>query len=115
MLQWLSNPLLAIQSMKSLLVSGGLLVLLDYNHLKARWEPEPPHSFHTFYTQFLEWRRSAGMDNESGDNLEKRMNAANLKQIQTSLELETSTRGDVDFENRIRLWYDVMQSRGINW
>jgi len=55
------------------------------------------------------------MDNESGDNLEKRMNAANLKQIQTSLELETSTRGDVDFENRIRLWYDVMQSRGINW
>jgi len=112
MLQWLSNPLVAIQNMKKLLASGGFLVLLDYNHLKVKWEPEPPNSFLKFYAKFLEWRDSAGMDNEIGDNLEKLMNAVNLKQVHTSFELEKTSRGDFDFESRIRLWYDVIQSRG---
>jgi ubiquinone/menaquinone biosynthesis C-methylase UbiE len=55
-LQWLSDPLLALKQMKRAAKRGGKVLVLDYNHEKIRWNPSPPESMLHFYRQFLRWR-----------------------------------------------------------
>ena len=40
-LQWLSNPFAALESIVTATVPGGRVVVLDYNHEKLIWNPEP--------------------------------------------------------------------------
>ena len=68
-LQWLSNPLDALIKMKSLLKPGGQISILDYNHEKLEWDPQPPKSMQLFYAAFLKWRADAGMNNQIADDL----------------------------------------------
>jgi len=44
-LQWIAEPALAISRMKQASKSSGVLVVLDYNHTRNEWEPDPPGEF----------------------------------------------------------------------
>src|SRR5690625_6697154 len=41
-IQWLSEPLKAVKAMKDATKQGGKVIVLDYNHEKAHWSPDPP-------------------------------------------------------------------------
>src|SRR5207245_1525814 len=43
-LQWLADPATAVRSMTAAAKRGGRVVVLDFNHEKAAWTPEPPAS-----------------------------------------------------------------------
>jgi ubiquinone/menaquinone biosynthesis C-methylase UbiE len=77
-LQWLADPLLALRGMVAAVKPGGQVVVLDYNHVRAHWEPDPPQAFKRFYEAFLHWRASAGMDNEIADHLAEMLSNLDL-------------------------------------
>ncbi|CAG7653449.1 Demethylmenaquinone methyltransferase [Paenibacillus solanacearum] len=68
-IQWLSNPLEALNALTRATKPGGQVLILDYNHEKITWNPEPPLSMKFFYSAFLKWRSDAGMDNAIADHL----------------------------------------------
>jgi SAM-dependent methyltransferase len=111
-LQWLADPLAALRKMVAALRPGGQIVVLDYSHTKARWEPEPPHEFRLFYDAFLAWRENVGMDNDIADHLAGMLESLGLLDVRTTEELELTTRGDTDFETRMALWPAVIATRG---
>lgn len=112
MLQWLVDPRAALLAMVGLLRRGGLLVALDYNHHRTTWTPSLPASVQAFYRAFLEWRAQAGMDNEIADHLPAMFNDLGLTDVRCVQQPETTSRGDPDFELRIRLWGEVIATRG---
>ena len=111
-LQWISDPGLAISKMKEAARPGGLLVILDYNHTKSEWEPDPPTAFRHFYHAFLDWRDANGWDNEIADHLPGLLQQAGLLNIRTEIEDEVATRGETDFIERAGLWSEVIENLG---
>jgi SAM-dependent methyltransferase len=111
-LQWLADPLAALRSMIAAAKPGGHIIVLDYNHTGARWEPEPPAAFRRFYDAFLAWRADVGMDNEMGDHLEAMMAGLGLADVVATEEIELAIRGDRDFATRMALWPGVIATRG---
>lgn len=111
-LQWLSDPLDALRTMAGAMKPRGRIVVLDYNHEKIAWMPDPPISMRTFYTAFLRWRTEAGMDNAIGDNLAEMFAGVGLVDIAVTAQHERTERGDSDFHTRIGIWADVAASRG---
>lgn len=107
MLQWLSNPKEALLKMKSLLNSNGVISVLDYNHKKIQWNPNPPQSMIEFYEAFLKWRENAGMNNEIADYLPSLFQAIGLKNIQTFDSNEHYTRERKDFKSKVGIWSKV--------
>jgi SAM-dependent methyltransferase len=112
-MQWLSNPLEALTVLESSAKSGGLVLVLDYNHEKISWEPEPPSSMKSFYCAFLKWRSDAGMDNAIADHLPNLFDKVGINEIMITPQHETVKRTDNDFHSRISIWADVAASRGI--
>ena len=112
-LQWLPDPLKALETMISASKMGGKVLILDYNHEKISWEPEPPLCMQSFYTSFLKWRSDAGMDNKIADNLLSLFEQVGLDEIKITLQHELTNRMDHDFHERISIWADVAASRGI--
>jgi ubiquinone/menaquinone biosynthesis C-methylase UbiE len=112
MLQWLADPLRALQAMVAATRPGGRLLVLDYNHHKTRWEPIPPKSVQNFLAAFLQWRAQAGMDNAMSDHLEGMLLELGLQQVRCVPQPEETRRGDEDFEVRIALWGEVIATRG---
>lgn len=112
-LQWLAQPHMALESMVRATKVKGRVVILDYNHTKIEWEPEPPAEVQRFYDAFLHWRTTAGMDNTIADRLPAMMADAGLTDIHISPQHEHVARGDVDFHHGVILWADVMASRGL--
>jgi len=111
-LQWLADPEAALREMTKGLRRGGRLVVLDYNHEKASWSPEPPASMRRFVTAFLQWRAAARLDNAIADRLEKLLAAVGLTTITTTDQREITRRGDPDFETRAGIWAAVAATRG---
>ena len=111
-LQWLANPLAAVRSMCDAAKPGGRVVILDYNHERIRWTPDPPSSMRTFYERFLGWRREAGLDNAIADRLPDLLCGAGLTEIQLTPQHEISHRGDSQFARSLAIWADVAASRG---
>jgi SAM-dependent methyltransferase len=111
-LQWISDPGLAIAKMKDAAKPGGLLVILDYNHTKSQWAPDPPPAFRHFYRAFLSWRDSNGWDNEMGDHLPRLLQEAGLLDIRSEIEDEITARGEPGFIQRAGLWSEVIESLG---
>lgn len=111
-LQWLRDPDAALAAMVAATKPGGRVLVLDYNHEKIAWEPQPPPSMQRFYATFLAWRAEAGMDNAIADSLPARFAAAGLTDVQTSAQHETTRRGDPDFAVRAGIWADVAATRG---
>jgi SAM-dependent methyltransferase len=111
-LQWLADPEAALREMTKGLRRGGRIVILDYNHEKASWTPEPPGSMRRFVAAFLQWRAAAGLDNAIADRLEKLLAAVGLTAITTTDQREVTRRGDPDFETRAGMWAAVAATRG---
>lgn len=111
-LQWLADPLAALRKMVTATKPGGRVVVLDYNHEKIRWEPDPPASMQVFYAAFLKWRADAGMDNAVADRLPELFAAAGLKGVAVTPQHEVTRWSDTDFAKRIGIWAEVAASRG---
>ena len=111
-LQWLADPAAAVRSMTAAAKRGGRVVVLDFNHEKAAWTPEPPASMRRFYAAFLSWRATAGMDNAIADHLALLFAEAGLAQIITTEQHDVTRRIDPDFEARAGIWAAVAASRG---
>lgn len=111
-LQWLADPAAALANMKRLVKPGGCLAILDFNHEKISWEPEPPASMKTFYAAFLQWRTDAGFDNAIADHLEALMRTVGFSDIRIEQQFETAQRGEPSFAIDSRLWAEVAELRG---
>ncbi|RUS47361.1 methyltransferase domain-containing protein [Cohnella sp. AR92] len=113
-LQWLARPEEALQQIVEAAKTGGQVLVLDYNHEKIAWEPEPPAAFRRFYEQFLKWRADSGMRNGIADELARMFEAAGLSDIVVTVQSETTRRGDPGFDQGagIGIWAEVAASRG---
>lgn len=111
-LQWIPEPVLAIQNMKRALKPSGILVVLDYNHVHNAWVPEPPEEFKLFYRAFLAWRRSNGCDNQVADHLPEIFEAVGLVDVRSQAQDEVVERGNPDFDERGALWLEVIDNIG---
>lgn len=111
-LQWLEKPHDALVQMAAATRPGGRVAVLDFNHEKASWQPEPPASMQEFYAAFLRWRAEAGMDNAMADHLADMFGSVGLVEIEVSVEDEVAKRGAPDFEQRAGIWAQVAASRG---
>jgi ubiquinone/menaquinone biosynthesis C-methylase UbiE len=111
-LQWLPNPLAVIGKMKQLLNKGGYLSILDYNHTKIEWVPQPPAAMRLFYNAFLQWRKDAGFDNEIADNLENIFRKSGFEKVSFEDQSEITTRDDEHFESKAGIWTVVAETRG---
>lgn len=111
-LQWLSDPLDALSMMAGATKPRGRIVVLDYNHEKIAWMPDPPNSMRTFYATFLRWRADAGMDNAIGDHLAEMFAHVGIVDTAVTTQHERTQRGNPDFHTRIGIWADVAASRG---
>ncbi|GAA4461497.1 methyltransferase domain-containing protein [Nibrella saemangeumensis] len=111
-LQWLAHPQEALARMKQLLKPGGHLAVLDYNHEKIQWTPEPPEAMQKFYAAFLTWRSDAGFDNAIADHLAGLMRNIGLANIHIDPQFETTHKEDPAFAVAGRLWSEVAEIRG---
>jgi len=112
-LQWLYQPMNALEEIMKATKKNGMAVILDYNHEKINWDPEPPNSMLKFYTTFLKWREDAGMDNRIADHLYSMFEDLGFKDIEVSPQLEIAKRKDTNFVEKIDLWAKVAETRGI--
>lgn len=103
-LQWIADPGAALAHMRSAAKPGGMIVVLDYNHARNTWEPDPPESFQVFYRAFLDWRAANGWDNEIGDRLPALFRAAGLDDVESRIEDEVTERS--------LLWAEVIDNVG---
>jgi SAM-dependent methyltransferase len=111
-LQWLRDPRRALASMVAATRPGGRVLVLDYNHEKIAWVPEPPQTAQEFYGAFLRWRTDAGMDNTIADHLAGLATAVGLEDVMVTPQPEHVGRGDADFASRAGIWADVAATRG---
>lgn len=111
-LQWLANPLKAIEHMITYLKPEGFLSILDYNHCKIEWNPSPPESMLAFYDAFLKWRADAGMDNGIADRLGDIFRELGLKNILEENLSEVIERQMVGFSDEVGIWGKVAETRG---
>lgn len=111
-LQWVSNPGLLLNRMKSLLKPDGVLCVLDYDHTAIQWNPAPPVSMLHFYQAFLKWRADAGMDNRIGGHVASMLEQCGLKLLLEQDQSEYFERGETDFMTHINIWMVVAETRG---
>lgn len=111
-LQWLGNPVAALEKFKSLLRPGGYISILDYNHTAIEWNAPPPQSMQDFYAAFLQWRADAGMDNAIGDHLAQLFLTLGLQNIRCIRANEVCKKGEDDFLAKAGLWTKVAELRG---
>lgn len=111
-LQWLTRPLDALQQMVQATKPGGRVVVLDYNHEKVIWTPEPPATTWAFHAAFLRWRTAAGLDNAIADHLVGMFTAVGLRDVVETPQAEVSRRADPDFPTRIATWAEIPAFHG---
>jgi SAM-dependent methyltransferase len=111
-LQWISEPVKAVRSMRQAAKAGGSVVVLDYNHALNQWEPDPPPAFGGFYRAFLEWRQANDWDNEMGNHLPGLFASAGLVDVESHSQDEVVQRGDERFAEQSALWSEVMENLG---
>ena len=111
-LQWIADPGPVVRKMISMLDREGILCVLDYDHTRIEWDPEPPPAMRFFYDAFLRWRADAGMDNAIGDNIRGLLAAQQLTILTVLDQSEYSDHTMPDFQARIALWTIVAETRG---
>lgn len=111
-LQWIEKPELALSRMKAAAKPQGFIIVLEYNHARNSWEPEPPLAFRRFYAAFLEWRAANGWDNEIADRLSGMFAEAGLRQIEVHVEDEVARLGEPGFSDKTNIWGYVIETIG---
>lgn len=111
-LQWIADPRLALENMKKAAKSGGLVVVLDYNHTQNQWDPEPPSEFRACYQAFLAWRQANGWDNEMADHLPELFQSVGLTNVVSRAQNEVVQRDDPGFAMRSSLWTETLEHLG---
>jgi SAM-dependent methyltransferase len=111
-LQWIDGPLRALEAMREAAKPAGLIVVLDYNHLRNEWEPEPPRAFRDFYRAFLAWRTDNGWDNAIADRLPELFRLAGLEAVEVFKQDESAACGEPDFAEKAAIWSGVIESLG---
>ena len=111
-LQWIPEPSLVLTHMRQAAKTFGKVVVLDYNHARNEWEPDPPAEFQRIYKAFLAWRQANRWDNDIADHLPELFRSAELVEIQTHAQDEIVERGDADFFDGSALWSETM--RGLS-
>jgi hypothetical protein len=111
-LQWVAEPGLATSKMKAAAKLAGIVVVLDYDHAKNEWEPNPPAEFRHFYQAFLAWRDLNRWDNEMGSHLPELFQSAGLTDVQSHAQDEIVERGEQEFSQRSALWLEVIENIG---
>ncbi|RRA98958.1 methyltransferase domain-containing protein [Larkinella rosea] len=111
-LQWLAKPEEALARMANLVKPGGFLAVLDYNHEKVEWTPEPPEAMRKFYGAFLKWRQEAGFDNAIADNLKAHFEQLGFTEITIEPQFESSVKTEPTFAVASRIWSEVAELRG---
>lgn len=111
-LQWVNNPAEVVAQMLRLVKPGGMISILDYNHTKIEWIPQPPQSMLDFYKAFLNWRKDAGYDNAIADNLTDIYQSLGLQAIRIVEQHEVSTIEQERFKGDARIWSVVAETRG---
>jgi SAM-dependent methyltransferase len=111
-LQWIPDADAALHRMAAAVRTGGLVVVLDYDHADLVWEPAPPVSVRRFYDAFLAWRAAGGLDNRMGTSLPGRLAAAGLVEVSSTPVDEVERRGDPDFGRGLRVWAVVIADIG---
>ena len=112
-LQWLNNPKVALEKLKTLLNPGGQISILDYNHEALEWTPEPPKSMQQFYSAFLKWKEEAGMNNRIAEDLPSYFEALGFHSIESISANEVYKKGATNFLPKIGIWTKVAESRGL--
>jgi len=111
-LQWMPDPGAVVAKMAQAVKPGGWVVVLDYNHTRNAWDPDPPDAFRRFYAGFLAWRQANGWDNEMAEHLPKLFRSAGLVEIESHVQDEIVKRGDPDFADRSAIWMETIESLG---
>lgn len=109
-LQWIADPALALTHMIEAAKPNGLIVALDFNHVRTKWLPDPPPEFARYFRAFLDWREANHLDNQIGDHLPALFRSAGLLDIESHVQDEIVERGDTEFLERASLWSDVMDN-----
>jgi SAM-dependent methyltransferase len=110
MLQWLREPERAVAEMRRVARPGGLVVILDYDHTSASWEPEIPSAMVEFYASWLRWRTDAGLDNRILLRLASLLEDAGLADVRVTPQVEIYSQDDDDFHERGAIWAEVAES-----
>lgn len=113
-LQWIPDRSGALARLRQACRPGGHLVILDYDHTAATWDPVPPAAFQRFYQAFLDWRSGKGLDNRIARNLPDLVETAGLQDVVVHDSSEATHRGDPEFEPAARIWLDVIESMGAH-
>lgn len=87
-LQWVDDPRRAIREICRATKPMGRVVVLDYDHSRNRWVPNPPREFGEFYRAFLHWRSDNGWSNCMGSQIQGLFAESGLVEIQVSDETE---------------------------
>ena len=111
-LQWMPKAVEALHAMVRAAKPGGLVVVLDYNHARIRWEPEPPASMRRFMDAWLGWRAAEGMDNEIADHLPAMFEAAGLEDIRLEPQHEPVRKPDRLFAREAAIWANMTDVHG---
>jgi ubiquinone/menaquinone biosynthesis C-methylase UbiE len=111
-LQWIADPTPVIQKMLSLLDKDGTLCVLDYNHTRIEWHPQPPKAMEHFYDAFLRWRADSGMDNTIGDTIGDYLEGQGLTLLATLDASEYCDNTMPGFPSHLSLWTKVAETRG---
>ncbi|GAB3913331.1 methyltransferase domain-containing protein [Larkinella knui] len=111
-LQWLAQPQEALVRLEKLVKPGGFLAILDYNHEKIEWTPEPPEAMKKFYGAFLKWRQEAGFDNAIADHLKDQFLQIGFEKITIEPQFEISRKSDPTFAEESQIWSEVARLRG---
>lgn len=111
-LQWVNNPEQVVVQMLKLVKPGGMISILDYNHTKISWTPQPPQSMLDFYEAFLNWRKDAGYDNAIADNLVGIYKKLGLQLINVVEQHESSLSSEDSFKGDAKIWSVVAETRG---
>jgi SAM-dependent methyltransferase len=111
-LQWIPKAAQALRAMVRATKRGGLVVVLDYNHAKIHWEPEPPASMRRFMDAWLGWRTGEGMDNEIADHLPAMFEAAGLTDIRVEPQHEPVRKPDPLFAREATIWAAMTDVHG---
>jgi len=111
-LQWIARPEIALAKIRDAARPGGMIVVLDYSHVKNQWKPEAPPAFQHFYQAFLAWRQANHWDNRMADHLPTLFQAAGLVETESHIQDEIVERGDADFAERSALWAEVIERTG---